>query len=93
MTCSSRRRTPLADCGFDGVHPLEPTAGMELAAAKEAVGDRMCLVGNIDISYILVNAPREEVFETVRRAIADAGKGGGSYWRRTTATRTCPSRG
>ena len=67
----------LADCGFDGVHPLEPTAGMELAAAKEAVGDRICLVGNIDVSYILVNAPREEVFETVRRAIADAGKGGG----------------
>lgn len=67
----------LADCGFDGVHPLEPTAGMELAAAKEAVGDRICLVGNIDISHILVDAPREEVFEAVRRAIADAGKGGG----------------
>lgn len=67
----------LADCGFDGIHPLEPSAGMELAAAKEEIGDRMCLVGNIDVTRILVNAPREEVFEAVRMAVADAGDGGG----------------
>jgi len=67
----------MADCGFDGVHPLEPTAGVDLAAAKEAVGDRICLIGNIDISHVLVNGSKEEVFEAVREAIADAGKGGG----------------
>ena len=66
-----------ADCGFDGVHPLEPTAGVDLAAAKEMVGGRMCLVGNIDITHILVDASREEVFEAVRQAIHDAGQGGG----------------
>jgi hypothetical protein len=67
----------LADCGFDGVHPLEPTAGVDLAAAKKEVGDRICLVGNIDISYVLVKGSREEVYEAVRGAIADAGSGGG----------------
>lgn len=67
----------LADCGFDGVHPLEPTAGMELADAKKAAGDRICLIGNIDVSYILVSASKEEVYETVREAISDAGAGGG----------------
>lgn len=66
-----------ADCGFDGVHPLEPTAGMSLAQAKEMVGDRICLVGNLDITHILVDASREEVFEAVRLAILDAGRGGG----------------
>lgn len=66
-----------ADCGFDAVHPLEPTAGMELATAKGMVGDRVCLVGNLDITYILVDAPREEVFATVRQAMGDAGEGGG----------------
>jgi uroporphyrinogen decarboxylase len=66
-----------ADCGFDGVHALEPTAGVELAKVKEMVGDRMCLIGNIDITHILVDASREEVFEAVRTAIAAAGKGGG----------------
>jgi uroporphyrinogen-III decarboxylase len=66
-----------ADCGFDGVHALEPTAGVELAKVKEMVGDRLCLIGNIDITHILVDAPREEVFEAVRQAIRDAGTGGG----------------
>jgi uroporphyrinogen decarboxylase len=66
-----------ADCGFDGVHPLEPTAGMDLATAKELVGERMCLIGNIDITHILVDASRDEVFAAVREAIRDAGRGGG----------------
>lgn len=66
-----------ADCGFDGVHPLEPTAGMTLSETKEIVGDRMCVMGNLDITHILVDATREEVFEAVRQAISDAGRGGG----------------
>ncbi len=66
-----------ADCGFDAVNPLEPTADMKLAEVKQAVGDRMCLVGNIDVSHILFDGTREEVFEAVREAIHDAGQGGG----------------
>jgi len=66
-----------ADCGFDGVHALEPTAGIELAKVKEMVGDRMCILGNIDITHILVDASREEVFEAVRSSIKAAGHGGG----------------
>lgn len=66
-----------ADCGFDGVHALEPTADVQLGKAKEMVGDRMALLGNIDITHILVDATREEVFDAVRQAISDAGKGGG----------------
>ena len=67
----------IADCGFDGVNPLEPTAGVDLAAAKQAVGGRICLMGNIDVTHILVDADKGEVFEAVRQAIADAGRGGG----------------
>ncbi len=66
-----------ADCGFDGVHALEPTAGIELAEVKRMVGDRLCLLGNIDVTHVLVDADREEVFEAVRQSIAAAGKGGG----------------
>ncbi len=65
------------DCGFDGVHALEPTAGVELALVKKRVGTRICLLGNIDITHILVDATREEVFEAVRQAIKEAGEGGG----------------
>ncbi len=66
-----------ADCGFDGIHALEPTADVELAKVKEIVGDRMALLGNIDITHILVDATREEVFAAVRQAISDAAEGGG----------------
>ncbi len=66
-----------ADCGFDGIHALEPTAGVELAKVKQMVGERMALLGNIDITHILVDATREEVFAAVRQAILDAGEGGG----------------
>jgi uroporphyrinogen decarboxylase len=66
-----------ADSGFDGVHALEPTAGVELGKAKEMIGNRLCLVGNVDITHILFDATREEVFEHVRRSIEDAGPGGG----------------
>ncbi len=65
-----------ADCGFYGVHPLEPTAGMDLSTAKRLVGERMCLIGNLDITHILVDASRDEVFTAVRQAIQDAGRGG-----------------
>jgi len=67
----------IADCGFDGVNPLEPSADVDLAAAKQVVGDRICLMGNIDVTRILVDAAKDEVFEEVRQAIADAGRGGG----------------
>ncbi len=66
-----------ADCGFDGVHGLEPTAGVELAKAKEMVGDRLCLCGNVDITHILVKAEKAEIFEHVGNSIKAAGKGGG----------------
>ena len=66
-----------ADCGFDGVHALEPTAGMDLAEVKRMVGDRLCLLGNMDVTHVLVDADRDEVFEAVRQSIAAAGPGGG----------------
>jgi hypothetical protein len=31
---------------------VELTAGVDLAVAKEAIGDRICLIGNIDIPLV-----------------------------------------
>lgn len=64
------------DWGFDGAHAFEPTAGNTLAAAREKVGDKLCLIGNIDITHTLVDATREEVEAETRAAIRDA-RGGG----------------
>lgn len=62
--------------GFDGAHAFEPTAGITLGAAREKIGDKLCLVGNIDITRTLVDAPREEVEAEVARAISEAAGGG-----------------
>lgn len=67
----------IADWGFDGVHALEPTAGVTLAEARRRVGDRLCLCGNVDISRTLVDGTREEVFREVRECIRDGAPGGG----------------
>lgn len=64
------------DWGFDGAHSFEPSAGNDLARAREKVGDRLCLVGNIDITHTLVDGTRREVKEEVARAIGDT-RGGG----------------
>ncbi|MHB8894734.1 MAG: uroporphyrinogen decarboxylase family protein [Candidatus Geothermincolia bacterium] len=64
------------DWGFDGAHALEPSAGNTIAAAREKVGDRLCLIGNIDITHTLVDATREEVEAETLAAIRDAAGGG-----------------
>jgi uroporphyrinogen-III decarboxylase len=73
--------TPLLDfivnCGFDGLHSLEPTAGVDLALVKKKVGDKLCLMGNIDVAHDLVYGTQEEVFNSVKYAIKTAGPDGG----------------
>jgi uroporphyrinogen decarboxylase len=72
---------PLLDCfadwGFDGIHSLEPTAGIDLAAVKERVGDRMCIFGNLDIAHVLSQGTEEEVESAVRDALRVAAQDGG----------------
>jgi uroporphyrinogen decarboxylase len=65
------------DWGFDGILTLEPTAGMDLGKVREQVGHRLALVGNLDVSHLLVKGSRQEIEEAVRKAIRDAASGGG----------------
>jgi len=66
-----------ADWGFDGVHSLEPTAGIDLAEVKRRVGSRMCIFGNLDISHVLSQGTRQEVEEAVKYALRAAAQDGG----------------
>ena len=65
------------DWGFDGVHSLEPTAGIDLAEVKRRVGDKMCIFGNLDISHVLSHGTRQEVEEAVKYALRVAAQDGG----------------
>jgi uroporphyrinogen-III decarboxylase len=63
--------------GFDGVITLEPTAGMDLGEVREQVGHELVLIGNLDVSYLLVRGSQLEIEDAVKKAIRDAAKGGG----------------
>ena len=67
----------IVSCGADGLHPIEPVAGMDLATAKRLVGQRMALVGNVDCGHLLSHGTPEQVRQAVRQCIMDAGSGGG----------------
>ncbi|MFV2066979.1 MAG: uroporphyrinogen decarboxylase family protein [Pirellulales bacterium] len=67
----------IVSAGPDGLNPIEPVAGMELGKVKTVVGDKICLVGNIDCGQLLPHGSRDEVRTAVRQAIEDAGAGGG----------------
>jgi uroporphyrinogen decarboxylase len=63
--------------GYDGINPLEPQAGMDLQKVKEAYGDKICLLGNIDCKELLSTGTPRQVETAVKHAIDVAAKGGG----------------
>jgi len=67
----------LVEAGIDGLHPIEPLAGMSIAEVKERYGDRICVAGNVDVSYVLPLGSREDVAKETRRCISEASPGGG----------------
>jgi hypothetical protein len=67
----------LIEAGFHGIEALEPMAGMDLKHLKEKYGDKVCLIGNIDVSQLLPFGTINEVDEAVKSCIKNAGEGGG----------------
>ena len=66
----------LLTLGMDGLHPLEP-GPMDIGLVKARYGDRLCLIGNIDLHYTLTMGTPEEVEAEVKRRIVTIGRGGG----------------
>lgn len=67
----------LLECGIDGLHPLEPEAGMDLRYYKEKFGKQLTLLGNVSCAQVLVYGTPEEIEEETRRAIETGAPGGG----------------
>ncbi|OGO05102.1 MAG: hypothetical protein A2Y91_02200 [Chloroflexi bacterium RBG_13_54_8] len=66
----------LIDCGFNAIHGIEPKA-MDIVYLKRTVGDRLCLIGNIDLAYTLTLGTPEEVAEETRQRLREVAPGGG----------------
>lgn len=66
----------IIDCGFNALHPIEPKA-MDIVETKRLFGDRLCLIGNIDLGYTLTRGTPAEVDAEVRERIRVLAPGGG----------------
>jgi len=65
----------LVDLGLNGIHPLEGNA-LDINYVKKTYGNRICLIGNIDVNLLSAGTP-EEVTSAVKQRIMDIGPGGG----------------
>ena len=60
----------------DGVHSLDPSAGVDIGKVKEEYGQDLILFGNVSVDN-LANNSREEVVEETKNCIKRASPGGG----------------
>lgn len=67
----------LIETGIEGLHPIDPMAGMDLADMKAKYGKGLCLIGNINCGPTLSWKSTEEVRQEVKESIKKAGYGGG----------------
>jgi len=65
----------LLSLGIAGLHPNEKGA-MDIRAMKREYGDRLCLLGNVDLNILGLGTPAD-VDKEVRELIRDVGPGGG----------------
>lgn len=66
----------LITCGYNAIHPIEPKA-MDIVRLKKTYGDRVCLIGNIDLAYTLTLGTPQEVEEQVKERLREVAPGGG----------------
>lgn len=65
----------IIECGIDALHPIEPKA-MDIVDVKNRFGDKLCLIGNIDVD-LLARGTKEEVKKNVLFNIENVGMNGG----------------
>ena len=66
----------IIDCGPDALVAIDPTAGMDIAEVKRLVGDRICLVGNVDVAA-LMEGDRDKIRASALYCLKHAKPGGG----------------
>ena len=66
----------LAASGLHAWQAVDPTAGMDMRRAKNAVAGRLCLVGNVDCGLLLTGTPAA-VFDATRELLTTCKDGGG----------------
>ena len=66
----------LAGTNPHALHSIDPQAGVDIAEVKKLVGDKVCLIGNVNCG-LLQTETEKEVIESVRYALKNGMPGGG----------------
>ncbi len=66
----------IVDSDFDALQCLE-LPFVDPYLVKKKIGDKLCLMGNIDTKHVLVEGSKQEVEDAVKSAIKAMGHGGG----------------
>lgn len=67
----------MADCGPDAIHSLDPQGGVRLPEVRKIVGDKICLIGNVNCGLLQTGTDKEcdaDIMRSLREGMAD-GKG------------------
>lgn len=67
----------LIETGIDGLHPIDPIAGMDIGEVKKKYGHKLCLFGNIDCGPLLTFGTEDDVEKAVKECIEKASYNGG----------------
>jgi hypothetical protein len=66
----------VVNTGIDALHPFEPTANMDIFAAKQKYGDRLTLIGNVSAQDLASQTP-DEIFAYTQKLLTELKPGGG----------------
>ena len=66
----------LVESNPHALHSIDPMAGVDIAEVKRLVGDRVCLIGNVDCS-MLDSGTAEDITASTRYALRSGMPGGG----------------
>ncbi len=62
--------------GIDALQSIDPIAGVDIAEVKRRVGDKICLIGNVDLAK-LQQGPLEDIRTSAEYCLQHAAQGGG----------------
>lgn len=65
------------EIGIDAHHPIEPSAGMDIAALKKKYDRRLTLIGNLECGELLSQAEPEQVAAQAKTLLRTMAPGGG----------------
>lgn len=66
----------LIKAGIDGLNPIEKAAGMDIREVKKLYGDKIIIVGGVDVSELLPYGTKDDIYRETRSIIRDVAPGG-----------------